>query len=307
MSVLELPNPSGVCQCGCGEKTTRARETNRRRGMVKGEYQRYAKSHGPNRNMSASRLTPPNPSGLCWCGCLGVTELAKSTDVQRALIMGEHRRYVAGHRNRGSTRTARRFREPGPNPNGLCMCGCEQKTRPARRTNPARGDVAGTPQRYVRGHQNYGREHLAKHRQAKTAAAIERWRPIIEDYRSGLAYEEMASKHDISMRALSYAIARWRELVDPDLPYRKTPSVSRIIKRLEREGRVSKKAAAGAKVTQLPNRGSDAEREAEIAALVAEQEDDAENGNFVAANGTISLDKPIADGGSLHELLRKAA
>lgn len=42
---------------------------------------------------------------------------------------------------------------PGPNPSGLCVCGCGQHTRLANRTNVFYGDVKGTPRRFVRGHQ----------------------------------------------------------------------------------------------------------------------------------------------------------
>lgn len=40
----------------------------------------------------------------------------------------------------------------GPNPTGLCMCGCGQKTAIARYNNAKRRDVAGQPVRYIRGH-----------------------------------------------------------------------------------------------------------------------------------------------------------
>lgn len=40
----------------------------------------------------------------------------------------------------------------GPNPSGLCQCGCGRATPIAARTDGQRGYVAGQPQRYVRGH-----------------------------------------------------------------------------------------------------------------------------------------------------------
>ena len=42
----------------------------------------------------------------------------------------------------------------GPNPSGLCMCGCEQSTNVAKTSWAKSGDVAGTPLRYRAGHQN---------------------------------------------------------------------------------------------------------------------------------------------------------
>lgn len=40
----------------------------------------------------------------------------------------------------------------GPNPSGLCMCGCGQRTNLARKTARAIGNVQGQPVRYVLGH-----------------------------------------------------------------------------------------------------------------------------------------------------------
>jgi hypothetical protein len=50
----------------------------------------------------------------------------------------------------------------GPNPSGLCMCGCGQKTRLARQDRPDRGDVRGKPVRYVLGHAAQKRERLCR-------------------------------------------------------------------------------------------------------------------------------------------------
>lgn len=41
----------------------------------------------------------------------------------------------------------------GPNPSGLCLCGCGQQTQLARQNYPAKGWVFGKPMRYVAGHQ----------------------------------------------------------------------------------------------------------------------------------------------------------
>lgn len=43
-----------------------------------------------------------------------------------------------------------------PNPSGLCLCGCGQKTNLATWTNYTSGDVKGTPKRYLRGHSTRG-------------------------------------------------------------------------------------------------------------------------------------------------------
>ena len=42
----------------------------------------------------------------------------------------------------------------GPNPSGLCQCGCGQPTTIAKRSDSSTGNVGGTPYRYLRGHWN---------------------------------------------------------------------------------------------------------------------------------------------------------
>jgi hypothetical protein len=41
---------------------------------------------------------------------------------------------------------------PGPNPSGLCMCGCGQPAPIAKWSHARRGNVGGEPQRYIRFH-----------------------------------------------------------------------------------------------------------------------------------------------------------
>lgn len=41
----------------------------------------------------------------------------------------------------------------GPNPSGLCMCGCGEKTKLAGRTDCGKGYTKGQPNRFVSGHQ----------------------------------------------------------------------------------------------------------------------------------------------------------
>jgi hypothetical protein len=43
----------------------------------------------------------------------------------------------------------------GPNPSGLCMCGCGTPTRLARQGDSAYGLVRGKPLRYVNGHNRW--------------------------------------------------------------------------------------------------------------------------------------------------------
>lgn len=87
----------------------------------------------------------PNPEGMCLCNCGQRVPLAKHTDARWGLVAGQPVRYIRGHGG-----TAKRT-GPGPNPSGLCMCGCGERTELAPRST-AKGDVVGTPKRYVKGH-----------------------------------------------------------------------------------------------------------------------------------------------------------
>jgi hypothetical protein len=78
------PNPSGLCQCGCGQKTSVAPRNEKRYGWIKGEPVRFIKGHG---NILRRSVPDPNPSGLCQCGC------GESTTTKH----GRHQRYVRGH------------------------------------------------------------------------------------------------------------------------------------------------------------------------------------------------------------------
>lgn len=43
-------------------------------------------------------------------------------------------------------------RLPGPNPSGLCQCGCGRKTRLADQSDTQRGNIKGKPVRFIYGH-----------------------------------------------------------------------------------------------------------------------------------------------------------
>jgi len=94
------------------------------------------------------RTEPPNPSGLCMCGCGEPTPIANYTLLKVGIVKGEHIRYANGHR------PSCRGEAEGPNPSGLCMCGCGQRAPIARATILKRGDVRGKPLRFIQGHQH---------------------------------------------------------------------------------------------------------------------------------------------------------
>lgn len=47
-------------------------------------------------------LTPPNPSGLCHCGCKQKTRLAPRTDHKLGYVQGHPVRFIAGHNARST-------------------------------------------------------------------------------------------------------------------------------------------------------------------------------------------------------------
>ena len=96
----DAPNPSGLCQCGCGQLTPIAKSTRPNRGWVKGEHVRFMPGHG----RWANRALPegPNPSGLCTCGCGQPAPIAKETNPGRGRIMGRPLRYIRGHNSRAA-------------------------------------------------------------------------------------------------------------------------------------------------------------------------------------------------------------
>lgn len=77
------------CNCGCG---TTIKPGNRFvRGHNKANLGRiYSQSN-------ERPFPPPNPSGLCQCGCGQITPIAKRARVEDGIEKGHHQRYVAGH------------------------------------------------------------------------------------------------------------------------------------------------------------------------------------------------------------------
>jgi hypothetical protein len=70
-----------------------------------------------------STLTPPNPSGLCQCGCGGLAPIAKNTDVAKGRLKDHPCRFIRGHGGR---------KHPVPT-EALCGCGCGEITKPGNR------------------------------------------------------------------------------------------------------------------------------------------------------------------------------
>lgn len=94
--------------------------------------------------MRDADLTPPNPSGLCECGCGAPAPLAQQTDNARGYVQGQPMRFIRGHYVK--------HRIDPPNPDGLCGCGCGQRPPIATRNRVNRGWKKGHPIPFVHGH-----------------------------------------------------------------------------------------------------------------------------------------------------------
>lgn len=103
--VLDPPNPSGLCLCGCGELTPVAKITQRNRGVMAGYPMKYIQGHFSRTPEAKSgyearrkKGEPPNPSGLCQCGCGEPTSIADRTS--RGNVIGHPKRFICGHHNK---------------------------------------------------------------------------------------------------------------------------------------------------------------------------------------------------------------
>lgn len=94
----EGPNPSGLCQCGCGRPTPLATHTSRSRGLVKGKPTAYFPGHS-SRWKDHDSGKGPNPSGLCMCGCGKPAPIATKTNRQFGHVKGQPVRFIKGHSN----------------------------------------------------------------------------------------------------------------------------------------------------------------------------------------------------------------
>lgn len=127
-----------LCECGCGQATNIEKHKNRPDGTRKGEYRRYARGHG----RWAHNPLPVLSTHLCECGCGGFTEVATSTNRAQGYVRGEPNRFIVHHHNR--------IRGDGPNPSGICQCGCRLPTPRAIRSRCGVGK--GQHYRYLQGH-----------------------------------------------------------------------------------------------------------------------------------------------------------
>jgi hypothetical protein len=87
-----------LCECGCGQPTSIAVQTNRAKGYVKGEPHRFVTGHHcrPPR-LSRARV---KSSTLCACGCGRPVLLAPKTSRRQGYVKGQPLQFLSGHTRR---------------------------------------------------------------------------------------------------------------------------------------------------------------------------------------------------------------
>jgi len=139
-----------TCECGCGALViSKDPRPSRRRRFIRGHNSKLLSANLPERPVQP----PPNPSGVCMCGCGQPVPRAKLSRGSNQ-VADEFLRYLRGHWPKWEAR-----RNPvkpddprGPNPSGKCQCGCGGTVTVADRTDAARQVVAGCYVRFLKGH-----------------------------------------------------------------------------------------------------------------------------------------------------------
>lgn len=183
------------------------------------------------------QAVPPNPSGLCMCGCGGITPIAKRGHTKGGTVAGEHVKYIRGHTRKsahpeyivnpdtgcwewqrhinmhgygqgydpaGTSKLAHRLmyeRHVGPVPDGLEL---DHLCRNRRCVNPAQ--LQGGP-----GYEN-------QRRAPRTKLGIEQARTIRRLYATGRhSHRSLAAQFGVSHQTIASVIAnrKWRDYDSP--------------------------------------------------------------------------------------------
>lgn len=115
--------PTGLCGCGCGQRTDIATVNHATRGWVKGQPKRFVHGHNARLYRFASTLS----STLCGCGCGQFTQIStRLRGPSRRERPGQAQRFIKGHHVyvTAAVFEARRKRAEVH----LCECGCGTRT-----------------------------------------------------------------------------------------------------------------------------------------------------------------------------------
>lgn len=96
--------PYGYCRCGCGEKTTIAKSSDKTAGYVKGEPKPFVQYHYSRVCQEFVCEIPDWPVGIlygyCQCGCGEKTQRASQTESRTGYKKGQPLRFIFGHNPR---------------------------------------------------------------------------------------------------------------------------------------------------------------------------------------------------------------
>lgn len=85
-----------LCKCGCGQDAGVYPRTHGEH--KKGQEREWLRGHWARGQRTT--IEPPNPTGLCWCGCGGIAPVATVTNERHGHVAGEPVRYIRGHRGK---------------------------------------------------------------------------------------------------------------------------------------------------------------------------------------------------------------
>lgn len=91
-----------VCACGCGEPIE-PKPHHKQRGTPRfklGHHTRAPEWRKASNQAARNSLEPPNPSGLCLCGCGEKAPLARETNRARGQVAGLPLRFIPHHHTR---------------------------------------------------------------------------------------------------------------------------------------------------------------------------------------------------------------
>jgi DNA invertase Pin-like site-specific DNA recombinase len=165
--------------------------------------------------------------GLCWCGCGKATSISTRTDRANGYACGRPFAYVRGH----ATALKRGIETedlPEPNPSGLCMCGCGQKTSLAKQTNTQAGWVRGKPLQFL---PNHFPRKLTKEQEAEACRR----------YADGETCNEIGASFGVSRKT----VARVLECHGVSIRPKSTPRPGLRLLSLDQESEICQRYEAG--------------------------------------------------------------
>lgn len=83
--------PYGYCHCGCGQKTTIIKKSNKNQGLVRGEPRKFINYHDKRKPL------PPLEVKYCECGCGQLAPIATLTNTANGRVKGKPCRFILGH------------------------------------------------------------------------------------------------------------------------------------------------------------------------------------------------------------------